>query len=262
MKECTVCKISKDLEEFYKTPKNKNQYLSICKVCHRSKSKEYRERNSDVIKIKKKIYREANKDKISEKEKERRENSDKKKSAEYQRKYQEENKDKIKENKRLYYQKNKQEFLERSKLRNELKNEEVREYHKSYRSIRNSRRNKRRKEDPDYRLKYRLRSIIYESFRRNGYTKSSKTFEIIGCSFEEFKSYIESKFENWMSWENRGLYNGEFNYGWDIDHIIPLSSAESVEDIIKLNHYTNLQPLCSKINRDIKRDLSTLDIYR
>ncbi len=57
-----------------------------------------------------------------------------------------------------------------------------------------------------------------------------------------------------MTWENRGLYNGEFNYGWDIDHIIPISFAKTEEDIIKLNHYTNLQPLCSKINRDIKKD--------
>jgi len=58
-----------------------------------------------------------------------------------------------------------------------------------------------------------------------------------------------------MTWENWGLYNGEFNYGWDIDHIIPLSSAKNEEDIIILNHYTNLQPLCSKVNRYIKRDL-------
>lgn len=56
-----------------------------------------------------------------------------------------------------------------------------------------------------------------------------------------------------MNWENRGLYNGELNYGWDIDHIIPLSSARTEEDVIRLNHYTNLQPLCSKMNRDIKR---------
>ena len=58
-----------------------------------------------------------------------------------------------------------------------------------------------------------------------------------------------------MSWNNKGLYNGEFNFGWDIDHIIPLSSGKTEEDIIKLNHYTNLQPLCSRINRDIKKDI-------
>jgi len=46
----------------------------------------------------------------------------------------------------------------------------------------------------------------------------------------------------------------EPNSGWDIDHIIPISSAESEDDIIKLNHYTNLQPLCSYINRVVKRD--------
>ena len=44
-------------------------------------------------------------------------------------------------------------------------------------------------------------------------------------------------------WENYGLYNGELNYGWDIDHIIPISTAKTEEEIIKLNHYTNLQPL-------------------
>jgi hypothetical protein len=33
-----------------------------------------------------------------------------------------------------------------------------------------------------------------------------------------------------------------------------ISSAKNEDDIIKLNHYTNLQPLCSKFNRDIKKD--------
>ena len=49
-------------------------------------------------------------------------------------------------------------------------------------------------------------------------------------------------------------YTGEINIGWDIDHIVPLSSAKTEEDLIKLNHYTNLQPLCSQTNRYIKRD--------
>lgn len=58
-----------------------------------------------------------------------------------------------------------------------------------------------------------------------------------------------------MTWDNYGLYNGELNYGWDLDHIVPISSASSQDDIIKLNHFTNFQPLCSKVNRDIKKNL-------
>ena len=53
-------------------------------------------------------------------------------------------------------------------------------------------------------------------------------------------SISESKFESWMTWDNYGLYNGELNYGWDIDHIIPLASAKTV---------------CSKVNRYIKKDI-------
>ena len=109
--------------------------------------------------------------------------------------------------------------------------------------------------DTNYKIKSQIRALIYKIFKRNGVSKNSKTVEILGCSFEELKLYLESKFEPWMTWENKGLYNGDFNYGWDIDHIIPLASAEKEEDIIKLNHYTNLQPLCSKVNRDIKRDI-------
>jgi len=57
-----------------------------------------------------------------------------------------------------------------------------------------------------------------------------------------------------MNWDNQGLYSkNRFNIGWDLDHIIPISSAKTEEDVIRLNHYTNFQPLCSKINRDIKR---------
>jgi hypothetical protein len=92
------------------------------------------------------------------------------------------------------------------------------------------------------------------SFVNKGLRKNSKTSQILGCSFEEFKLYLESKFETWMSWENYGKYNGELNYGWDIDHIIPLSSVSNEEEILELNHFTNLQPLCSYTNRNIKRD--------
>jgi len=96
--------------------------------------------------------------------------------------------------------------------------------------------------------------MIGNIFRMYNYTKKSTTYEILGCTIEEFKLHLESNFESWMNWDNRGLYNGELNYGWDIDHIIPISSATSEEDVIRLNHYTNLQPLCSYVNRYIKCD--------
>ena len=98
--------------------------------------------------------------------------------------------------------------------------------------------------------------LIRTSISRNGFKKESRTFEILGCSFEEFKIYLESKFESWMDWNNKGKYNGQPNYVWDIDHIVPISTATTEVDVIKLNHYTNLQPLCSKVNRDIKRDIA------
>jgi hypothetical protein len=113
----------------------------------------------------------------------------------------------------------------------------------------------RLKNDPLFKLTNSIRNLIRISFNYSGYGKKSKTYQILGCSFEEFKSHIESKFEPWMSWENRGLYNGEKYYGWDLDHIIPISSVKSEEDIIRLNHYTNFQPLCSYTNRYIKKDL-------
>jgi len=113
------------------------------------------------------------------------------------------------------------------------------------------------KADSFYRLKEGLKTSIRASFQKIGYTKKSRTQEILGCSYEEFRDYIECKFEEWMNWNNRGNWNGipsELNTAWDIDHIIPLSTAETEDDVIKLNHYTNLQPLCSYVNRWIKSD--------
>jgi 5-methylcytosine-specific restriction endonuclease McrA len=58
-----------------------------------------------------------------------------------------------------------------------------------------------------------------------------------------------------MTWGNHGLYEiDKYNIGWDIDHIIPLNTAKTSEEVLSLFHYTNLQPLCSKINRDIKKE--------
>ena len=71
---------------------------------------------------------------------------------------------------------------------------------------------------------------------------------MVGCSYEEFSKYIESQFEYWMTWENHGLYTGIYNDTWQYDHIIPVSTGTSIDEITKLNHYTNFQPFCSKKN--------------
>ena len=76
----------------------------------------------------------------------------------------------------------------------------------------------------------------------------------MGISIDEFKLYLESKFEPWMTWENYGKYNGDLNYGWDIDHKEPISNAKNEEELILLNYYDNFQPLCSYINRYVKRN--------
>ena len=111
--------------------------------------------------------------------------------------------------------------------------------------------------DPIYKIKIAYSRRLNKYLRRGKCDKSDKVayfLDKLGCTFEEFKLYLESKFEGWMSWENYGKYNGELNYGWDIDHITPLSKAKTEDDIYNLSHYRNLQPLCSKINRDIKKD--------
>jgi hypothetical protein len=134
----------------------------------------------------------------------------------------------------------KKEYRENNKTR-------IKEYQNSYFKT-------KKNNDPLFKLSCNLRVLINVYLKNKGYKKQSKTEQILGCPFNEFKLYLENKFESWMTWENYGKYNGELNHGWDIDHTTPCSSAKSEEELLKLNHFSNLQPLCSKINRDIKKN--------
>ena len=229
MKSCSKCKLEKELTLFYKCSSSKDGYRSNCITCCKQWKIDNKEKEFE--------YRLKNKDKRKEYDKNR--IYDKEKSVQY-------------------YLLNKESIISKSKEYYENNKESKLEYQKNYNKINKDKRNtylsERRQNDPLFRLITNVRNLIYNSFYYNGYSKNSKTEELLGCSFEELKEYLESKFEPWMNWDNRGLYSGEFNYGWDIDHVIPLSSVNKEDEIIKLNHYTNLQPLCSKINRDIKKD--------
>lgn len=247
MKTCSKCKIRKKITEFYKRKDSKDGYRNECKVCKNLSSKEYSINNIEKVKKIKRKYYENNKDIVIERTKIW-QDENKEKYKKISNKYRE--KDSTKKRLKNYYEENK-EYI---KIKNK-------EYKVNNKETINENHRRRYKNDVLYKIKFMLRNMLYKSIVRNGYEKNSKTTEIIGCSFEEFKVYIESKFEPWMNWENYGLYNGKLNHGWDIDHIKPLYSVKTEEDLIKLNHYTNLQPLCSKVNRDIKR-LDDLKIYK
>lgn len=202
---------------------------------NKEKKKEYQELNKDSIKVKKQKYYSKNKDKLKKKKKE----------------YYEANaaliKEKDKKRNRLYYQKNKDSIKKKKKVYRTANADKIRSYFR-----------KKHKEkmlnDPLFKLKKNIRTLIGDAFRKNKILKTKNTVSIIGCSFEEFKQYLESKFYSWMNWSNHGKYNGQLNYGWDIDHIIPISAAKTKEDIIRLSHYSNFQPLCSFTNRVIKKN--------
>ena len=104
----------------------------------------------------------------------------------------------------------------------------------------------RKANNPLHRLTEIIRTSIYKSFKKGGYTKNSKPSKILACSYEEFKVPIEKQFDEKMSWDNQGSY-------WHIDHFFPVSSAIDESHLLRLNHYTNLRPLEATANL-LKRD--------
>jgi len=122
-----------------------------------------------------------------------------------------------------------------------LKNPDKRkEYRKNYKKRKQEQRKERRKTDPIFVIINNVRCRIYKYLNKNNITKKNKTFDLVGCQPFELKQYLEKKFIDEMSWENKGK--------WHIDHIIPLSSAKTEEELYKLCHYTNLQPLWAEDN--------------
>ena len=244
-KKCKQCEEIKSIIEFGKHKITKDGLRTICKICNTKNSKKYYNDNIGTVKE----YYIANNEKIKEKSK----------------KYYKNNIEKVTEKSKIYRKKNNEKIKEKQKewfsnnpnYKKEWVNKNP-EYHKTYsenyKLIRNEKTKERKKNDPIFNLRCYINRMINGSLKKNGFTKKSRTYEILGCSYEEFKEYIESKWEPWMNWSNRGLYNGTKNYGWDIDHIVPQSKAITEDELIKLNHYTNLNPLCGYINRVIKRD--------
>ena len=150
-------------------------------------------------------------------------------------------------------EKNETEFHKDSKKSNGLRsnckkceNLRTSRYCKKNKERRNEYQNKkyheRMKSDPSFVLLRRYRLRTSKLFRYKDFTKGKSAIKYLGCSREEFVKYFESLFTEGMTWE--AVYSGKIH----IDHIIPVSTAETEEDLIRLSHYTNLQPLWAEEN--------------
>lgn len=99
--------------------------------------------------------------------------------------------------------------------------------------------NIRLKTDCNYKLKKSLRDRLSKALKVKKWIKKTHFRQYIGCSKEELHNHIEKQFTLGMTWNNYGFGDNK----WTIDHIIPLSSAKTEEEMYKLCHYSNLQPL-------------------
>ena len=215
-KKCSKCNEFKDLTEFHKNKTTSTGFSSNCKSCQKKYTKKYYEENKEKYKENTKKWREENK--------------------EYNKKYYEKNKEKYKEHNKKYYEENKEYY---KKWR-----EENKEYYKKYHEenkerIREYQKN-RLKTDSLFKLSSTLRSRTYSAFKAKRWLKNSSNIKMLGCDLQTANEHIEKQFKGGMTWDNHG--------DWHIDHIIPLASANTKEELMKLCHYTNLQPLWAEEN--------------
>jgi hypothetical protein len=209
-KVCKKCLIEKSLDEFYLEKRNLDGLMGSCKDCYNLTQKKWRLNNVKDVLLRDKKYREKNNENI----------------IINNRKHYLNNVDKINERNRNWRKNNPQRSKEFSKNWKENNIEKI----KLYQQI------------PEIKISHNMRCRIKQFLKNNNVSKKNKTFEIVGCHPEFLKEHLEKQFKEGMSWENYGLY------GWHIDHIIPLSSSKTEEEIYQLSHYTNLQPLWAEDN--------------
>jgi hypothetical protein len=222
-KQCVKCNEIKILELY---PIDKNLISGFKKICKKCTNLIQKENGST------KRWYEAHKETESEKRKLRHINN-------------KEHENKVNN---AWYARNKNNRKETIKEYRENNPEKVEQWIKDYKPTLNKKRRERRKVDIIFKLKISVSNLIRGSFKRTGFTKRLRAEIILGCTVEEFRLHLEKQFEPWMNWNNYGMYNKNGDRTWCIDHFRPLASALTEGDVIKLNHYKNLRPLCSLEN--------------
>jgi len=170
------------------------------------------------------------------------------KSKEYHKRYRLAHKEKLEGLIKDWFIENKEEnFLyrkEQSKKRKLANPEKGRQYSKKYgiehREESRIYESNRYHSDPLYRMSKALRNRLRQALKSKSWHTDSHFREYIGCELPVLITHIQKQFVEGMSWDNHGK--------WHLDHIIPLNSAKSVKELIKLCHYTNIQPLWAQDN--------------
>lgn len=246
-KECSTCNCIKHISEFIKRKHKKDGLSNQCKQCINLKRKEYVANHKDELKAKLEIYLQINKEKIRSRQIEYYQNN-KERLTTLAKKWRKENPDKIKKYQETWLARNPNLSAERWARLKEQCPEKLKQKRKEYYEKNKAKEHeytrkynlKRKKEDPVFDLICRMRSLINGAIKAKRFRKSAPSTEILGCDWHTFISHIESQFTCGMSWDNRSL--------WHVDHKTPLATAKTEDEIIKLNHYSNLQPLWAKDN--------------
>lgn len=143
------------------------------------------------------------------------------------------NREKIIARNREYNARNRQKKLDYQRKYEAENKEAVRNYRKQYVA-------ERMNSDPVFAMSYTVRRRIAFALKKRGFQKNGTTQKMLGCDFSTLVAHLESRFQPGMSWDNRSE--------WHVDHRKPLASAETIEQLEALCHYTNLQPLWAADN--------------
>lgn len=99
---------------------------------------------------------------------------------------------------------------------------------------------KRLRSKPEVIAQERVARMMAHALVAVGHVKSGRTFDLLGYTPDDLRLHIEKQFTSGMSWDNRGE--------WELDHIVPISTATCFDDVIRLNQLPNLRPLWAPEN--------------
>lgn len=259
MKKCNSCKQILSLDNFHKKASNKDGYMNVCKTCRKNNNIKA-QRNSTITEkqcsccnnilpiseFSKSSWSKIGIESICKNCKNLKYSNNKDNISLRRKELYIENRDKILEQKSKYTKSHKSEKAIYDKIYRQENKLKIAKQKKEW-SIKN-------KNNLEYKIAKNLRRRIHHVLKDN--YKSDNTISLLGCSINEFKSYLELLFEDGMTWDNYGLY------GWHIDHIIPcyifdLSDSEQQKECF---HFSNMRPLWAKDNLTRSKSISTQDI--